>query len=390
MKPPEFFNYQPIGFGFLAAVASSLVFGLLGLIGLVCDPHAFAFSWLFVWLFFATTALGSLFWIVVHHAVDAEWSVVVRRQLENLASLLVPLTLLFLPLVFVAPSLWDWMSPTGRLAPAVVAKQAYLNPAFFWIRTVLYFACFITLAVLLRRRSIAQDADGALRHSLLSRRIAFSGAVPLGLCFTFASVDWVMSLDPRWSSSIWGVYLFSGSVLSALCVLVLLVTALRSVGHLRVVTVEHYHIMGKLLLSFTIFWAYIAFSQYVVIWYANIPEETAYFAARGVGGWRVLSLLLVVGHFFLPFLVLLFRRTKRTPALLCAVAAWLLLMHALDLYLVVLPFLRPASPVPSLWDLVALLALGSILAAIFLKRLGDSSLYPVGDPRLARSLTMKN
>lgn len=387
---PEFFDYRHLGMGFLATLAAAIVFALLLTVGAILDPRQFAFSYFFAWLFFFTIAVGAQFWTILHHAVDAEWSVVVRRQLENIGSLIVPLVILFLPLVFVAPQLWSWMAPAQSHDPLLLAKRAYLNAPFFWLRTLLYLACFTTLAVLLRRYSIAQDRDGAIRYTLLNRRVAFACGIPFALGLTFASIDWVMSLDYRWSSAIWGVYLFSGAVLSALCVLILVITALRSVGHLPVVTAEHYHIMGKLLLSFTIFWAYIAFSQYVVIWYANIPEETNYFLVRTTGSWWALSQFLVVGGFFIPFLLLLFRGTKRRPPLLCAVAAWLLLMHVLDLYVIVLPCLHPGTALPSLWDFVSFLALGSILLAVYLKRLGDSALYPIRDPRLAQSLALKN
>ncbi len=387
---PEFFDYRHLGMGYLATLASAVVFSALLILGAVRDSRQFAFSYLFTWLFFFTIAVGAQFWIILHHAVDAEWSVVVRRQLENLGALIVPLVILFVPLLFVAPQLWSWMSPANSHDPLLLVKQAYLNAPFFWLRTLLYLAVFTSVALLLRRYSIAQDRDGDIRYTLLNRRVSFGFGIPFALCLTFASIDWIMSLDYRWSSAIWGVYLFAGAVLSALCLLVVIVTALRSVGHLAVVTSEHYHIMGKLLLSFTIFWGYIAFSQYVVIWYANIPEETNYFLVRTTGSWWALSQFLVVGGFFLPFLALLFRSTKRRPALLCAVAAWLLLMHALDLYIVVLPCLHPGTARPSLWDFVSFLALGSILLAVFLKRLGDSALYPIRDPRLAPSLALKN
>lgn len=389
-SPPEFFDYRHLGMGYLATLAVAVLFTVLLIVGAVLDSRQFGFSYLFAWLFFFTLAVGAQFWTILHHAVDAEWSVVVRRQLENIGALIVPLAILFIPLVFVAPQLWSWMSPAHSHDPLLLAKQAYLNAPFFWLRTVLNLAVFTTVALLLRRSSIAQDHDGDIRHTLQNRRISFRFGVPFALCLTFASIDWLMSLDYRWSSAIWSVYLFAGAVLSALCLLVVIVTALRSVGHLAVVTSEHYHIMGKLLLSFTIFWGYIAFSQYVVIWYANIPEETNYFLVRTTGSWWALSQFLVIGGFFLPFLALLFLGTKRRPALLCAVAAWLLLMHALDLYIIVLPCLHPGTALPSLWDFVSFLALGSILLAVYLKRLGDSALYPIRDPRLAPSLALKN
>ena len=147
-----------------------------------------------------------------------------------------------------------------------------------------------------------------------------------------------MGLDYQWFSTMWGVYIFAGAALSSMCVLVLIVTALRGAGYLQqVVNLEHYHIMGKLMLSFTIFWAYIGFSQYMLIWYSNIPEETVYFLRRNTASWWYLSQFMVVGHFFVPFLLLLFQRAKKTPTFLCGMAVWILLMHMLDIYIVVLP-----------------------------------------------------
>jgi len=218
------------------------------------------------------------------------------------------------------------------------------------------------------------------------------GMIPLfALSLTFGAFDWLMGLDFHWFSTMWGVYIFAGSALSSICVLVLLITALRSAGYLEgVVSIEHYHIMGKLMLAFTVFWAYIGFSQYMLIWYANIPEETIYFLRRNTGSWNTLNIIMVIGHFFLPFVILLFQGTKKRPLLLCAVAAWILLMHMLDMYIIVLPTYHKAGAVLHWLDLVCLLAIGATLAAVFMKRLGDTPLWPLRDPRLARSINLRN
>ncbi len=199
-----------------------------------------------------------------------------------------------------------------------------------------------------------------------------------------------MALDFRWYSTMWGVYVFAGSALSAMCVLVLVVTALKNVGHLRYVTLEHYHIMGKLMLSFTIFWAYIAFSQYMLIWYANIPEETVYYLLRTSGSWWYLSQFLVIGHFLVPFCFCSSCAANATPRFLCVMAIWILFMHVMDLYVVVLPVLHTAGVSMSLYDVLSLATIGCVLAVVFLKKLGDSSLYPNGDPRLSQSENLQN
>jgi uncharacterized membrane protein YidH (DUF202 family) len=360
------------------------------LFGAFLDLRQFAFSYLFAYTFFFTICMGALFWTLVHHAVDAEWSVVVRRQLENIASLLIVMAILFIPLLVAAPTLWKWMQPENTHDPLLLEKAAYLNKPFFYARAIIYFVFFVISSTLLRAFSIAQDSDGSGTYTVLNRRVTFSSAIPFAICLTFAAVDWLMGLDYHWFSTMWGVYIFAGTALSSICVLVLVITALRAAGYLQqVVTVEHYHIMGNLMLAFTIFWAYIAFSQYMLIWYSNIPEETIYFLRRNTASWWYLSQFLVVGHFFVPFLFLLFNRGKRTPSFLCGMAIWLLLMHLLDMYVVVLPPLHVTGVRPNPLDFFSLLAIGCTLAAVFLKRLGDSALYPLRDPRLAKSIALK-
>ena len=388
---PEYFDYKHVGGRFLGLVGMGVLAFIIVLIGALFDIRQFAFSYLFAYAFFFTICMGALFWTLVHHAVDAEWSVVVRRQLENIASLLIVMAILFIPLVAAGPTLWKWMQPENAHDPLLLEKAAYLNKPFFYARAIFYFVFFVVSSSLLRGFSIAQDSNGSPTYTVLSRRVSFSSAIPFAVCLTFAAVDWLMGLDYHWFSTMWGVYIFAGTALSSICVLVLVITGLRARGYLReVVTLEHYHIMGKLMLAFTIFWAYIAFSQYMLIWYSNIPEETIYFLRRNTASWWYLSQFLVVGHFFVPFLFLLFRRGKRTPSFLCGMAIWILLMHLLDMYIVVLPALHITGVRPNLLDFFSLVAIGCTLAAVFLKRLGDSALYPVRDPRLARSIALRN
>ncbi len=387
----EYFDYRGFGGKLLFTVVIAVLSLGLAAWGGVFSAKQFAFSWLFAFAFFFTIAVGALFWILVHHAVDADWSVVVRRQLENIAWLFPILVILFLPIVFNATTLYKWMNLEAGVDPLLDGKAAYLNQPFFWARAAFYFIFFCTATFLLRRNSLRQDADGDARYTWSSRKMVFPMLPLFALSLSFGAVDWLMALDFHWFSTMWGVYIFAGSALSAICVLVLLVTALRSAGYLEgVVTLEHYHIMGKLMLAFTVFWAYIAFSQYMLIWYANIPEETIYFLQRNTGTWNTLNIILVIGHFFVPFIILLFQSTKRKPLLLSAVAAWILLMHMLDMYIVVMPVYHRVGFTPHWLDLICLLAIGATLLAIFMKRLGDAPLWPIKDPRLANSLKLKN
>ena len=385
------FDYMHVGGRFLGLVAAAIAAFVAVFVGALFDAEQFAFSYLFAFAFFFTICAGGLFWVLVHHAVDAEWSVVVRRQMENVGSLLSAMGILFVPLVFVAPVLWKWMLPENAHAPLLQEKSAYLNPWFFWIRAGFCFGFFSVAAFWLRLSSIQQDNDGAARHTIVNRRIAFVGLPLFAACLTFSAIDWLMGLDYRWFSTAWGVYVFAGTALSALCVLVLVITALRSVGYFEnVITPEHYHIMGKLMFAFTVFWAYIAFSQYMLIWYANIPEETIYFLRRNTESWQILSAALVVGHFFVPFLLLLPNPGKRNAAYLCVVAIWILVMHALDIYVIVLPALHATGVAVNWMDFACLAAIGCTLAAVFLKRLGDAPLWPLRDPRLPESIKLKN
>ena len=388
---PEVFDYRHTGGRFLGVAATALVAFAAVFVGAVFDVRQFAFSYLFAFMFFFTICAGALFWLLVHYAVDAEWSVVVRRQLEHLAALFVVLAVLFIPFVCVAPQVWDWMAKDPAKEIVLRQKWPYLTPWFFWGRAAFYFLFFALISVWLKANSIEQDRAGAVRCTLLNRRITF-GSLPLfALCLTFSAIDWLMGLDEHWASTIWGVYLFAGAALSSLCVLVIVITVLRAAGYYQgVITSEHYHILGKLIFAFTVFWAYIGFSQYLLIWYANIPEETVYFLRRNTGSWHILSTLLVVGHFFVPFLLLLPAGWKRRPNFLSGVAAWILLMHLLDLYIVVLPVLHPAGVAVSWMDLACLTAVGCTLATVFMKWLGDAPLWPIRDPRLQQSISLRN
>ncbi len=388
---PTTFDYKHVGGRFLGLVATAIIAYVALFAGAAFDAKQFAFSYLFAFTFFFTICMGGLFWILVHHGLDAEWSVVVRRQLENLASLLVVMGILFIPLVFVAPKLWYWMTKLPGEDILLDEKWPYLTPWFFWLRAAFYFVFFTVAATWLRANSILQDKDGAPRYTVFNRKITFASLPLFAVCLTFAAIDWLMGLDYHWFSTMWGVYIFAGTALSSMCVLVLIITALRGAGYFEnVISVEHYHIMGKLMFAFTVFWAYIGFSQYMLIWYANIPEETVYFLRRNTENWQVLSTALVVGHFFVPFLMLLPNPGKRKPAFLCGMAIWILVMHMLDMYIIVLPALHKSGVSVSWMDFASLAAIGCTLAAVFLKRLGDAPLWPLRDPRLPQSIALKN
>src|SRR5260221_6332014 len=273
--------------------------------------------------------------------------------------------------------------------PVLDGKRGYLSHWFFYVRAVVYFALLWWISHSLWKRSTSQDVDGAAKHTLIMRKFGIGGIPALALCITFAAVDWLMGLDYHWFSTMWGVYLFAGAAGSSMSLLVLIVTALKKQGYLQVVNDEHYHIMGKFMLAFVIFWAYIGFDQYMLIWYANIPEETIYFRLRNTGSWWYFSTALVVCRFFLPFPVLLFQGIKKTN-LINFVAWWILGMQVLDMYVIVLPALHGTGFSPSIFDLFSFVGIGGILGWLFFKNIVQSSMFPTRDPRLLASLKLSN
>lgn len=390
---PEVFDGNDTGaWHLILLVGAALGFVVSAIYAFI--PHLrtqFAFSWLFAFMYFFTLCAGALFWVLVHHTTDAEWSVVVRRILENLAGLL-PIAMLFiLPAVLFAGHIWKWWTIPVGADELLDRKRPYLTHTFFFIRLIGYFIALSAVALSLRRNSIRQDANGSPSYTVTMRKVSFAGLPIFGVALTFGAVDWVMGLDYKWYSTMWGVYIFAGAAGAAMSLLVLIITALKSKGYLaNVITLEHYHIMGKWMLAFSIFWAYIGFSQYMLIWYANIPEETEFFIRRNIESWHSLSLLLVIGRFFLPFPLLLLQWTKKVPKVLCCVAAWIVVMQLLDLYILIMPMLDRTGFRPSPLDICAPLAIGCTLAILFLRALPKSNLIPIRDPRLPESLRLTN
>jgi hypothetical protein len=376
------------------------IFFLLGSLGLVAsavgaftDTAQFAFSWLFAFMVAFTLCAGSFFWVLLHHATNAGWSTVIRRQLENVASLFPYVVILFLPIVFVAPHLYEWMDKGANAHnPIWLSKRAYLNDTFFWIRAGLYLGYFVLASRFFASNSIKQDTTGDPYLSLKMRKCSY-GFIPLfAFSIAFAAFDWLMTLDYTWFSTMWGVYIFAGATWSSMALLILIVTALKSAGYLKnIVNMEHYHLMGKLLLAFTVFWAYIAFSQYFLIWYANIPEETTFYFHRNTGDWKAYGIAFeVLGHFFVTFVLLLTQWVKRKPALLCGICIWVILMHMADMYWIIMPAFHKDAVHVSWQDIAAIVGILGSLAYLFLKRLDKHSLYANKDPRLEESLYVKN
>lgn len=363
------------------------------LVGTMSDPTQAFGSYLFAFLLFLSLALGSLFFVLLHHITAARWGVTVRRIAEAAMSTLPLFAILFVPLVFGLTHLFEWLGPEAATDEVIQGKAGYLNLTFFSIRAVLYFVIWSGLAIYMSRKSVAQDkGDGAA--SLAAMKTASAPAMALfGLTITFAAFDWVMSLSPHWFSTIFGVYFFAGAIQGALALLIVVTMLLQRGGLLHgIVTIEHYHDLGKLLFGFTIFFAYIGFSQYFLIWYANIPEETFWYLARWEHGWAPVSLGMIFFAFALPFVWLLTRHAKRNLGPLLVGALLVLAGRVFDLYWLVMPSLdhHQHGPQVTWMNFTAVLGIGGMFVGLLALRLAKHPLIPVGDPHLRSSLDFEN
>jgi hypothetical protein len=347
--------------------------------------------------------LGPMGLVLIFHLVKAGWSVTLRRQLENAASLWVWPALAVAPAIVFSSVLYKWTDPALMQSDALLQHKApWLSLPFFIGRVVLYFFCWGVLSTLLVRLSRKQDITG---DKWITNKLGFHsawGILLFALTTAFAGVDLVKTLDFHWFSTMWGVYFFAGNMIAGLSLLILVLTALRKSGRLQgVVTEEHFHDLGKMLLGFTVFWAYISFSQYFLYWYANIPEETAFFMLRKNNGWQFLYYALIFGHFCIPFIILLFRGVKRSMTALSVLAGLLLLMHTVDIFWYVRPvvFMQvvvgQGENVPGItgfaWvDLTGVLGPICISLALLAWKIGQGPLIPLRDPRLPEALHHKN
>ncbi|MCC6677022.1 MAG: hypothetical protein IT436_07755 [Phycisphaerales bacterium] len=345
-------------------------------------------------------SLGGLFLTLVTHLMGAGWSVTIRRQMENLAAQVPVCLLLLVPTfaieIFTGGKLFAWMGDAFAGEHVLQEKAPYLNIGFFLARAVVYSVVWVSLVRILRGYSLKQDQTGDKWLTNRARRTSSWGMLAFALTTAFAGFDWLMTLDFRFFSTMWGVYFFAGGAFSAVAMLILMLSRIKAKGRLQgLVTEEHYHDLGKLLFTFTVFWAYISFSQYFLIWYSNIPEETAWFLARKGGGWEKLFFFLCIGHFVAPFLILLFRGVKKSLTLLPLVAAWAIFIHILDIFFIVRPMVYPgqrdAIGMPGLWvDAAGIIGVLALWASFLVRRVCAGVLVPTRDPRIAEAIHHRN
>ena len=370
----------------------SLILGAGGLIlcgiGAIFTPAQFFHSYLFAYVFWFGIALGSLAISFLHHLTGGRWGAVVRRLLESSTRTLPLLALLFLPILAGLPQLYEWTDAQRVSADHLLKEKAvYLNIPFFVFRTALYFGIWIFLAYLLNRWSRQQDeAESA---ALLTRFQVIGGAGLLlyGLTMTFASVDWMMSLEPHWFSTIYGLLVITGQVLSAFAFTICVAALLANYKPLSdVISSAQFHDLGNLTLAFVMIWAYLAFSQFLIIWAGNLPEEIPWYIHRLDSGWQWVALLLLLFHFTLPFLLLLSRGTKKNPRLLAGVALGVLFLRVVDLFWLIAPDFHKHGLAVHYMDILLPIGIGGIWIAFYLHQLKSRPLVAVHDPNLKEIL----
>ncbi len=438
---------------------AQFIFGGIALVGFIASiavlcfnvggkelQGSYSYSWLFALAFFLTISIGGCFWVLLHNMTNSGWGVSVRRVMENVGFVYPFIFIFTIPLLFpvVQDNLYEWMTAERKATSAVAhadkmfstdenmggfygvseavkhklnemhyallsAKSWFLNSVAWYVRYIFYALGLSIVIFRLRKYSVDQDTDqNPTTERLYKARGASAWGIPiLGLTITFMSIDWLKTLNYTWFSTMWGVYVFAGSLMASMAVVILTTRFLKAQGYLnKFVTDEHFHIMGKLMHAFVIFWAYVSFSQYMLIWYSNIPEETMYFALRNTEGWFYLSNVLVFGHFALPFLLLLPHWAKKKPRYNTCICIYLLIMHACDMYHIIMPQRGPS--LSNIWhldnapllfiqgnymwigDILAWVTVASGFLFFLIRNLKSVNLYPNQDPRILESANMSN
>ena len=394
---------------------------ILCVYGLVQDKQQFAFSYLTAFMFCLSLGLGALFLVLIHHLFDAGWSAPIRRYLEHYACLLFPwLGLAFIPIGFLAPEyIYPWMLVEDPHDDhALYVKKALFNKPTWYAASTLLFLIWGWLTHRLRYWSLQQDKSGTAEFEgqlmfpenlmagfyknfqglpfekenqqvLCTRMMRIHsayGIVVFAFTLTLGAILWMKSIQHQFFSTMYGVYYFAGSVWLTISTAWITARVLKAKGHLpQVHTLQFYH-LGTMLLAFTVFYAYIHFSQYFLIWNAAVPEETFWYVLREQGSWAYVSWALIIGHFLIPFLTLLRIDVKLTTKVMVPVFVWVLLMHYMDMYFNMMPEIHPDGPSPALADLGAVLLIGGMMARVFMQNLFSHPICPLKDPRMGEAI----
>jgi hypothetical protein len=351
-------------------------------------PAQFFRSYLFAFLFWTGVALGCMAVAMLHHVTGGAWGLPIRRPLESGTRTLPLMLVLFLPIVLGARKIYEWADPAAVAHdPILRQKSPYLNLPFFTGRALFYFAAWLAFAYFLNRWSLEQDATGERPIARRLQLLSSAGLVTYGLTVTFASIDWAMSLEPHWFSTMYGVLFIAGQALTGFAFIVVVLVLLSDAPPLAgYVGQRHYHDLGKLMLAFVMFWAYVSFSQYLIIWAGNLPEEIPWYLRRLQGGWGWVGVGLILFHFLLPFLLLLPASANRNPRVLAAVAGLIVFMRLVDVFWLTRPAFAGSGFRLHWMDLLAPIGIGGLWLAVFLWQLGKRPLLPLNDPELQQAL----
>ncbi len=380
---------------FLLACSVSLVLGIAGLlIGVFLDPTRFFFSYLTAWSFYVSTAIGGLLLLMIGQASRARWFAGLRRLAEYTASTLPIFIILAVPIFLGLSTLYPWAGSWDDLSEAerqlMQHKSLYLNVPFFIARTVFYLLVLGVFSHFMILLSLREDVGFDMKRKQTLQRLGSGGIPVAAFILTWASFDWLMSLDPTWYSTVFGAYFWAGGFVASLALLSLIAACFQRLELLpKEIGAYHQWATGRLMFAFVIFWAYQGFAQLIVIWIGNIPREITFYQHRANEGWGWVSFLLATGQFLIPFIVLLSRDLKRSPKALAVVAAWLLFAHYVDIYWMVIPNLHPDAVVVSWFDVAGLLAIGGSLGIFVALRFKGRSLVPIGDPYYEQSLSYR-
>lgn len=345
-------------------------------------------SYLMAFLYVLAFACGSLGFLMIHHLVVARWGLIIQRPLEAATRTFPLLVVLFIPVLLGMHELYSWTHPEAAHDHVLMKKAFWLNPTAFHVRAVLYFMVWLGLSYLLSHWSHLQDqqADSARKLELRMRKLSGIGLVLFGLAVTFAAFDWVMSIEPKWFSTIFGSLVMVSQGISTLCLMAIVAHRLRGVSPFdRLSTPQQFHDLGNLMFAFTILWTYMSAGQYIIIWSANLPEEVEYYLHRAHGGWPEMAAGIAVFVFALPFLVMLFKSNKKRSVVLAGIAVYLLVVRYADLLWIVTPVFRHHVYLHWL-DVAAVVGLTGLWLVAFLRQLGARPLVPRNDPRFKHML----
>ncbi len=383
--PGQFVPSQTLRTIYSVAIFLGLV--LFGL-ALFKDGDRAWYGFLTAFMYWTNLALGGLFFAAIQHVTKAGWSVNIRRIAESFTAFLPIAAIGAVVLLLGSKHLYIWLDSDVVAKDAILqGKSAYLNPTFFVIRLVVFFGLWLTFSKLIIGNSLKQDQDGDTKWTLKNVGLSIAFLFTFALSYSLFSVDTLMSLQPHWFSTIWGIYNFAGLFQSFLAMLILFVIYSMKKGWLRgLVSEDHLHDLGKFLKGFTVFMAYIGFSQFILIWYANLPEETIFYLARSNGWWMAISFSLLILKFAVPFLLLLPRWAKRTPSHLAMVSVLILIMQYVDIHWMVYPNLDPYSPHFSWQEIGPFALLGGLFLWSVTGFLSKNKLVPVKDPRIEESI----